>query len=63
MDLSLHITDARCLGTTGLMEIVERVIAAAIKNVPASIRSGIIWYSVPCNFLLPVIFRVLVPAP
>ncbi len=60
---SLLTTDVRCVGTTGEMEMVERVMAAAIKNVPASILSGIIWYSVPWSFLLPTMLSVLVPAP
>jgi len=60
---SLLTTDFRCVGTTGKMEMVERVMAAAIKNVQASILSGIIWYSVPCSFLLPTMLSVLVPAP
>lgn len=37
--------------------------AAATINVPASIRSGIIVNSVPCNFFLPLMITVLVPAP
>lgn len=60
---SLSTTDDIWLGITGLMEMVDRVIDAAIRKVPASIRSGIIWYWVPWSFFFPVICRVLVPAP
>ena len=60
---SLSTNEVKCSGTTGLIDIADRVIAAAIKNVPASIRSGMIRYSVACSFLVPVILKVLVPAP
>ena len=63
IERSFSTTDVRCLGMTGLMDIADRVIAAAIKKVPASIRSGIILYSVPWSFLVPVMLKVLVPAP
>lgn len=41
----------------------DRVIAAASIKVPASMRSGIMEYSESCNFLLPLISSLSVPAP
>lgn len=60
---NLSTRDSKCLGITGDKEIQDRVMAAAIMNVPASIRSGIMVNSQPCNCFLPVITIVLVPAP
>ena len=53
----------RCFGSARLIVTAFPAIAPATKNVPASIRSGIISCSAPCNSFTPSIIKRRVPAP
>ena len=61
--ISFALIASRCFGITFCTIMSPRVIAAAHINVPASIWSGIIEYSVPCNLWTPLIRITSVPAP
>ena len=63
--ISINLADiaSKCLGITFFTTISPFVAAAANINVPASIWSGIIEYSVPCNAFTPLIRITSVPAP
>ena len=54
---------SKCFGITFLMSTFPLVAAAIVINVPASIWSGIIEYSVPFSFCTPRIRMTSVPAP
>ena len=54
---------SRCFGMTFCTITSPRVIAAAHINVPASIWSGMIEYSVPCSLWTPRMRITSVPAP
>src|SRR5205823_377036 len=53
----------RCLGSTRLTVTPVPAIAPATRKVPASIRSGMMSCSAPCNSLTPSTMILRVPAP
>ena len=63
ISVSLEINAALCSGTALSIVMSPPVIAAATMNVPVSIRSGMIWWIVPCSLLTPSIRIASVPAP
>ena len=63
ISINLDEIHSKCLGITFLIKISPPVAAAAHINVPASIWSGMVEYTVPCNFSTPLILILSVPAP
>ena len=60
---SAVVTERICSGSTRLIEIPFPQIAPATRNVPASIRSGMMSCSAPCNSFTPSMIKRRVPAP
>ena len=60
---SLAMTASRCSGRQSRTSTLPRVIAAATSSVPASMRSGMIAWSIGCSSSTPSMVTSDVPAP